>query len=234
MTPPIAVTAEQPAVLTRHVRPETRSAPRAANQRVPRHVASVLECAAPLGTLIDGALTAGVEFLSLQISTDTQAFAELLNAEGSAWIERGVRFQKLHNTPADTAQQLALNALDRLVQHSDSLAHAPRLTVTFAIAYDTKRDIAQAASASAHADGTLATPDQLLQHMAARDLPPVDLFLRTGNSRRLSAFLLWHAAYAELGFLRATWNDFTPEVFRAGLQDYATRTRTFGAVPTKS
>jgi hypothetical protein len=234
MTPPIAVTAEQPAVLTRQVRPESRSAPRVANVRVPRHIASVLDCAAPLGTLIDGALTAGVEFLSLQLAADTQALAELLNTEGSAWIDRGVRFQKLHNTPADAQQQLALNALDRLVQQSDTLAHAPRLTVTLAIAYDTKRDIAHAASASAHADGTLATPDQLLQHMAARDLPPVDLFLSTGGSRRLSAFLLWHAAYAELGFLRASWADFTPDVFRSGLQDYATRTRTFGAVPAKS
>lgn len=233
MTPPIAVTAE-PTILALPVRSENRSAARVVNARVPRHLASVLDCAAPLPTLVDGALTAGVEFLSLHLTADALEMAELLSSEGSAWIDRGVRFQKLHNAPADASQQVLLNALDRLVQLSQTIAHAPRLTLTLAVAYDTKRDIALAAAASARTDGTLATPDQLLKHMVARDLPPIDLCLQVGNSRRLSAFLLWHAAYAELGFLRVSWNDFTADAFRAGLNDYASRNRTFGAVPAKA
>jgi len=232
MTPPIAA-ATEPAVLKRLVRPEARSVPRAANVRAPRHVASVLDRAAPLAVLIDGALNAGIEFLSLQVIANPQEVADALVAEGSAWVERGVRIQKLHNTSASAAELAALNAVERLVELSQPNAHAPRLTVTFAIAYDTKKDIAQAAGALRQSGEMEASPAQLLQKMASRDLPPVDLFLQSGNSRRLSAFLLWHAAYAELGFMRASWPEFSVEALRGALQDYATRTRTFGAVPAK-
>lgn len=229
MTPPIA-TAAEPTVLPRLVRPEVRAVPRAANVRVPRHLASVLDCAAPLAVLIDGALNAGIEFLSLQVARDAQALADALISDGAEYTSRGVRFQKLQNVAASAAELAALNAIERLAEVSQSNT---RLTVTLAIAYDTKKDIAQAAAACGRCCDEPIEPAQLLRNMAARDLPPVDLFLQSGDTRRLSAFLLWHGAYAELGFMRATWAAFHAEALRGALQDYAARTRTFGAVPVK-
>lgn len=61
-------------------------------------------------------------------------------------------------------------------------------------------------------------------------LPPVDLLLRTGGERRLSDFLLWECAYAELAFIDTLWPDFTPAALDAVLADFATRDRRFGAV----
>ena len=61
-------------------------------------------------------------------------------------------------------------------------------------------------------------------------LPPVDLLLRTGGERRLSDFLLWECAYAELAFIDTLWPDFTPALLDSVLAEYATRDRRFGAV----
>ncbi len=65
-------------------------------------------------------------------------------------------------------------------------------------------------------------------------LPPVDLLVRTGGERRLSDFLLWECAYAELLFLEVLWPDITPAVLDAALADYALRDRRFGAVSQRA
>jgi undecaprenyl diphosphate synthase len=61
--------------------------------------------------------------------------------------------------------------------------------------------------------------------------PDVDLLIRTGGEKRLSDFLLWESAYAELVFLAKCWPDFSPEDLDAALADYAQRERRFGALP---
>ncbi|HMC62298.1 MAG TPA: polyprenyl diphosphate synthase, partial [Candidatus Solibacter sp.] len=61
--------------------------------------------------------------------------------------------------------------------------------------------------------------------------PPVDLLIRTGGERRLSDFLLWESAYAELVFSPTMWPDFTPADLAAAVRDFRGRERRFGAVP---
>ena len=63
------------------------------------------------------------------------------------------------------------------------------------------------------------------------DLPPVDLLIRTGNSRRISNFLLWQVAYAEIYFSKLYWPDFGAEDVDNALAEYAQTQRTFGLVP---
>ncbi len=62
-------------------------------------------------------------------------------------------------------------------------------------------------------------------------VPPVDLLLRTGGEQRLSDFLLWESAYAELSFLPALWPDMSTSDLAAAVADFHRRTRRFGAVP---
>ena len=62
------------------------------------------------------------------------------------------------------------------------------------------------------------------------NLPPVDLLIRTGGEKRLSNFLLWHAAYAELSFSDTLWPDYTKEEFLTTIVDYQHRNRRFGGV----
>ena len=61
--------------------------------------------------------------------------------------------------------------------------------------------------------------------------PPVDLLIRTGGERRLSDFLLWESAYAELVFTRTMWPDFGAADLRAAVREFHARERRFGAVP---
>jgi len=61
--------------------------------------------------------------------------------------------------------------------------------------------------------------------------PPVDLLIRTGGERRLSDFLLWECAYAELVFTRTMWPDFCPEDLASAVREFRSRERRFGAVP---
>ena len=63
------------------------------------------------------------------------------------------------------------------------------------------------------------------------DDPDVDLVIRTGGERRLSDFLLWESAYAELWFTDTKWPDFTEAEFRRALADYHSRDRRFGGLP---
>lgn len=65
-------------------------------------------------------------------------------------------------------------------------------------------------------------------------LPPVDLLIRTGGERRLSDFLLWECAYAELLFLDVLWPDMRASDLDAAFADYAKRERRFGAVPQRA
>ncbi len=77
---------------------------------------------------------------------------------------------------------------------------------------------------------TLGLPAALAQ--GSTILPPVDLLLRTGGERRLSDFLLWESAYAELAFIDTLWPDFTPQDLDTVLADFAARERRFGLVPS--
>ena len=66
------------------------------------------------------------------------------------------------------------------------------------------------------------------QYVSLSDLPPVDLLIRTGGDFRLSNFLLWQAAYAELYFTETLWPEFTVEEFDDALAVFGGRERRFG------
>ncbi|MCY1271939.1 Ditrans,polycis-undecaprenyl-diphosphate synthase [compost metagenome] len=72
------------------------------------------------------------------------------------------------------------------------------------------------------------TPELLQRNLVTGDLPPPDLCIRTGGERRISNFLLWQLAYAELYFSDLYWPDFKRAAMREALADYASRQRRFG------
>jgi len=72
------------------------------------------------------------------------------------------------------------------------------------------------------------SPQDLAGFLYAPDIPPMDLIVRTGGEQRLSNFMLWRAAYAELAFVPTLWPDFTAGEMNAVLDDYARRARRFG------
>ncbi len=109
-----------------------------------------------------------------------------------------------------------------------------RLTLVIAASYGGRQDLADAARALAEevAAGRLRPEDideaRLDAHVALSDLPPPDLFIRTGGDHRISNFLLWQLAYTELWFTETLWPDLNATVLQAALDDFAMRERRFG------
>jgi undecaprenyl diphosphate synthase len=74
------------------------------------------------------------------------------------------------------------------------------------------------------------TPQYFEQHLSTKNLPPVDLMIRTSGEQRISNFLLWQLSYAELYFTATYWPDFDEEDLQKALAFYAGRSRRFGGV----
>ena len=68
------------------------------------------------------------------------------------------------------------------------------------------------------------------QHLYTKEIPPVDLLIRTSGEVRVSNFLLWQIAYAEMQFINVLWPDFTKETFFQCILDYQTKERRFGKI----
>ncbi|MCB2045181.1 MAG: di-trans,poly-cis-decaprenylcistransferase [Novosphingobium sp.] len=100
------------------------------------------------------------------------------------------------------------------------------MTVAVALNYGSQQEIARAASRAA-AKGQV-TPEAIEAELDTADLPPLDLLIRTSGEVRLSNFLLWQAAYAEMYFTDVLWPDFKVEHLQAALDEFATRERRYG------
>ena len=109
-----------------------------------------------------------------------------------------------------------------------------RLTLAIAASYGGRQDIAAAARALAVevAEGRLRPEDideaALARHVALSDLPPPDLFIRTGGDLRISNFLLWQLAYTELWFTETLWPELDAATLQQALDAFAARERRFG------
>jgi len=99
-------------------------------------------------------------------------------------------------------------------------------TLAVALNYGSQAEIAQAA-AKAAAKGPI-TPETIEAELDTADLPPLDLLIRTSGEVRLSNFLLWQAAYAEMWFTDVLWPDFTPAHLQQALEAFAQRERRYG------
>jgi undecaprenyl diphosphate synthase len=131
--------------------------------------------------------------------------------------------------------------LVRTIEHSEQLtSQGQGLQLRLAIDYSARQSITRAASLVGGEECSLEAFERHIatavnSHVDA----PVDLLIRTGGERRLSDFLLWECAYAELVFVDAYWPDFDEAAFDSALQDFARRDRRFGglsqlAAPTLS
>jgi undecaprenyl diphosphate synthase len=120
--------------------------------------------------------------------------------------------------PADIAR-LIDNALVRTADNDGT-------TLAVALNYGSQDEIARAASAAA-AKGAV-TVTAIEAELDTAGMPPLDLLIRTSGEVRLSNFLLWQAAYAELWFTDVLWPDFKPEHLAEALAGFGTRERRYG------
>jgi undecaprenyl diphosphate synthase len=133
------------------------------------------------------------------------------------------------------------SAFNRAIRDGMSRAEArtasnQRLMLNVAVNYGGRADITDAARrlaeqvARGERQTDSITETELDAHLGTAGLPPPDLLIRTGGEQRLSNFLLWQAAYAELHFSDALWPDFGAEHLARAVDDYSRRQRRFGGL----
>jgi undecaprenyl diphosphate synthase len=155
---------------------------------------------------------------------------EFIRRETASCVENGIRVSMIGRR-----DRLA-RALRRSLAHAETAtARGARLHLRIALDYSSREAIARAARRlSAAPDTSLETFGRLVSG-ACLDGPPVhevDLVIRTGGEQRLSDFLLWECAYAELYFTDRMWPAFDETALREALDAFRSRERRFGGLAT--
>ena len=126
--------------------------------------------------------------------------------------------------------------LRRMEDTEERTGHNTGMRFNLAANYGSQDEILRAVRSIAQrvAAGEI-TPEEIDETFFSNALdtagdPPVDLFIRTSGDLRLSNFLLWQSAYAELYFTETHWPDFTPEELSRAIEDFAGRSRRFGGL----
>lgn len=172
-----------------------------------------------------------------EVSSLMRLLALYLRKEVKAMNAKGVRLKVVGDISGfdEGIQSLICDAQTQTAQNDT-------ITLTIAANYGGRRDIVQAVKSwhAAHPDESIDNLDEasLNAHLGLAYAPDPDLLIRTGGESRISNFLLWQLAYAEMFFTDALWPSFTAEVLDQAIAWYGQRDRRFGgssaAVPVKS
>lgn len=121
-----------------------------------------------------------------------------------------------------------------LLEVIDKTKHNSRMTLTLALSYGSREELLHAVKEIANKvkNNIISTEniDETIfnEHLYTQNLPDVDLLIRTSGEQRISNFLLWQIAYAELYFTQVLWPDFTKQELYKALYNYQNRERRFG------
>ena len=216
-------------------------------------VAGHLAGARAVRRAVDAASRAGIRTLTLyafsgdnwrrpadEVRALMRLFRRYLHGETARCVAHGIRLTIIgRRDRLDPALRHAIDAAEQ------ATAAGERLRLRIALDYSARDAIAQAAmqaathtlTTDAHALDTADARAAFAAHLAramheAEPSPDVDLLIRTGGEQRLSDFLLWECAYAELWFTPTMWPDFDAGDLARALDVFAARERRFGALPT--
>jgi undecaprenyl diphosphate synthase len=158
-----------------------------------------------------------------EISDLTGLLRFYIQRELNSLHKEGVRLKILgdHTAFESDVAKMVDKAVDRTAGNS-------RMTLAIALNYGARAELVRAARTAAQ-EGEI-DEAAIERALDTHDLPPLDLLIRTSGEQRLSNFLLWQAAYAELLFTDTLWPDFGADALNAALADYARRERRYGGL----
>jgi undecaprenyl diphosphate synthase len=198
--------------------------------------------AAGVKVLVERSAELGVKYLTLfafstenwnrpvdEVSTLMGLFVQYLEKEMGALANAGVRLKVIGDVtgfPAELQQRIHVAEAATKINNG--------ITLCVAANYGGQWDVVQAVKnwQAAHPKSSVdqLTQQSLAQHLSTAGMPDVDLLIRTGGEQRMSNFLLWQAAYAELYFTDILWPDFDEAELNKALYWFASRERRFGQV----
>jgi undecaprenyl diphosphate synthase len=216
----------------------------ATERGLPR-TAGHIEGAKAVRTVVEVAARAEIETLTLyafssanwarppaEVAALMRLFGQYLFTETRRCVEQSIRINIIGRR-----DRLSENLLRSIEQSERSSAAGSGMLLRIAVDYSSQYSILEAAR-RVDRDAALSAADfhRLLQDVdhCAYPAGEVDLLIRTGSERRLSDFLLWESAFAELHFSDCLWPDFDEQRFRTALEDYGGRQRRFGGLTAKT
>ncbi len=149
--------------------------------------------------------------------------AEYLESERAEMMENGIRLGAIGDL-----DRLPGPVREKLARVRAETASNRGMTLTLALSYGGRQEIAQAARKAAAAKGAALEAEDLEAALWTAGLPELDLLVRTSGERRISNFLLWQCAYAELHFSDVHWPDFRDAELFGAILDFQARERRFG------
>lgn len=164
-----------------------------------------------------------------EISALMELFLRALDREVKSLHKNNVRLRFIGDVDAFQA-----NLRERMQRAEAQTAANTALALNIAVSYGGRQDIVRAcqqliADVAAGRQSVEAIDEAALHaRTALADQPPLDLFIRTGGEHRVSNFLLWQLAYAELYFTDVLWPDVGADLLRIACADFASRERRFG------
>jgi undecaprenyl diphosphate synthase len=158
-----------------------------------------------------------------EVSALMKMFHIYLRREQAKCVEKGVRVSVIGRR--DRLPRLLLPAIDEC---ESATAQGEKLNLRLAVDYSSRDAILAAALALKGKATRETTREKLSEALGA---PDVDLLIRTGGEQRLSDFLLWECAYAELLFTPVMWPDFKASDLASAVAEFHSRERRFGALP---
>jgi undecaprenyl diphosphate synthase len=216
-----------------------------ATQRGLPRTAGHIEGAKTVRSIVEAAARADVKTLTLyafssanwarppaEIAALMRLFGQYLFTETRRCMEQAIRINVIGRR-----DRLSENLLRSIEQSERSSAGGSGMLLRIAVDYSSQHSILQAARLAAR--GTDLTAEDFHRLLLEADhcthaAGAVDLLIRTGNERRLSDFLLWESAFAELHFSDCLWPDFDEPRFQRALEDYGGRQRRFGGLSAKT
>ena len=149
-----------------------------------------------------------------------------LHGELAFYNRHGIRVKGRGDLSAlPPAVQEAIASTEEATKGNESI------TAVIAINYGGRDEICRAVKSILKTnDQKTISEEEIRQNLDLPDLPDVDMIVRSANERRLSNFLLWESAYAELGFYEALWPDWGADEIQTICRDYGQRVRKFGGV----
>ena len=147
-----------------------------------------------------------------------------LRAEFKFYKENDIRVKHIGNLSG-----LPQDIQDEINSTIEECKDFNSLTVVLAINYGGKDEISRAIN-KAKSENKEIDESNFIEFFDLPEMPDVDLIIRTGGEKRLSNFLLWHGAYAELDFVDTLWPDYTEECFYQSIKEFQKRNRRFGGL----
>jgi undecaprenyl diphosphate synthase len=192
--------------------------------------------------VVEEAVKMEIEFLTLYaFSTDNwsrpkeevsllmKVLVNSLKKEFKRLIKNNIRLQSIGNMDG-----LPNPVKEELTYVIEKTKNNTGMVLTLALNYGGKEELTAAVKAIAFkVKNSIISPEKvdqstIIEHLYTQNLPAVDLLIRTSGEERISNFLLWHIAYAELYFTKTLWPDFKKEDLQKALVDYTKRERRFG------